>query len=359
LSSYFKVVEKKPLMGTRDPLFDRLENIEGYRQAFTDGRAWRPYVRQVCQRHGLLPARKIRCGVPGSFPTFIVDERWVVKFFGRLFEGALDYQVELEASRLLSPYALPVPAILAEGNLFESLNGWNWPYLVFEFVPGVSIGKVYEQVSFDDKLQLAGWMGELTRRLHQVPLVGSTIFQPAWDEFFDLLRTQRAAYQAVFQAGHTGHAGPPMPPHLVDQIDRFLLPAELLVEDSAAPHLIHADLTADHILGLLQNGQWHSAALIDFGDAMTGSLYYELVALHLDLFRCDKRLLRAYLDAYGLDEASRRQLPAKAMTLTLLHRFNTYCMEGVFRRDPQTLKLATLEEMADRIWDINTPGLEE
>ena len=346
-------------METRDALFDRLENIEGYRHAFTDGRAWRPYVRQVCQRHGLRPARKIRGGVPGTYPTFIVDERWVVKFFGRLFDGTLDYRVEQEASRLLSPNVLPVPAILDEWNLFEGLDVWSWPYLVFEFVPGVSIGEVYEQVSFDDKLRLAEWMGELTRRLHQVPLAGSTVFQPAWDGFFDRLRTQRAACRSVFQAGHTGHAGPPMPPHLVDQIDRFLLPGELLVEDGAAPHLIHADLTADHILGRLENGHWHSTALIDFGDAMTGSLYYELVALHLDLFRCDKRLLRAYLDAYGLGEASRRQLPVKAMTLTLLHRFNTYCMEGIFRRDPQTLKLATLEEMAARIWDINTPGIAE
>ena len=346
-------------MGIRDPLFDRLKNIEGYRQAFIDTAAWRPYIRQVCLRHGLRPARKIRLGVPGSFPTFIVDERWVVKFFGRLFEGALDYQAEREASRLLAPLDLLLPAILAQGTLFNEAADWEWPYLVFEFAPGVSIGQVYAQVSFADKLQLAEWMGDLTRRLHQVPLVGSTIFQPSWNAFFELLQTQRAACRAEFQGRPTGHAGPPMPPHLVEQIEGYLLPAEQLVEEGAAPHLIHADLTADHILGRFENGRWRTTALIDFGDAMTGSLYYELVALHLDLFQGDKRLLQVYLDAYGLDESARSQLPAKAMSMTLLHRFSSFCMEGVFRRDPQTLKLVTLEEIAARIWDINTSGFEE
>jgi len=351
------MLDKIQLMGTRDPLFDRLENIEGYRQAFIDTPAWRPYVRQVCRRHGLRPARKIRIGVPGSFPTFIVDERWVIKFFGRLFEGAHDYQVEREASRLLAPLDLLLPAILAQGALFNDPADWEWPYLVFEFAPGVSIGQVYDQVSFADKLRLAQWMGDLTRRLHQVPLAGSTIFQPAWDGFFDLLQTQRAACRADFQGKPTGHAGPPMPLHLVEQIEGFLLPFEQLVENGPAPHLIHADLTADHILGLFENGHWRTTALIDFGDAMTGSLYYELVALHLDLFRGDKRLLRANLDAYGLEEAARRQFAAKAMSMTLLHRFNTFCMEFVFSIFPQALAVSSLDELAALLWDVNIGSL--
>jgi hygromycin-B 7''-O-kinase len=340
-------------MGPSDLLFDRLENIEGYRQAFTDTAAWRPYVRQVCQRHGFYPADKIRGGVPGSFPTFIVDERWVVKFFGRLFEGTLDYRVELEASRILAPLGLPLPAILAQGALFDNPSDWEWPYLIFEFAPGDSIGEVYEQVSFEDKRRLAMWMGELTRRLHQAPLTGSNVFPPAWDGFFDLLHTRRLDCREQFQGRPTGHTGPPMPPHLVEQIEHFLLPPEQLVEDGAAPHLIHADLTADHLLGQYENGHWQPTALIDFGDAMTGSLYYELVALHLDLFRGDKRLLRAYLDAYGLGESARRMLPAKAMSMTLLHRFSTYIMESIFSIFPQALAVSTLEEFAALVWNVD------
>ena len=46
---------------------------------------------------------------------------------------------------------------------------------------------------------------------------------------------------------------------------------------------------------------WTSLAIIDFGDARIGDIYTELNALHLDLFARDKRLLSAFLDAYGMD----------------------------------------------------------
>ena len=54
------------------------------------------------------------------------------------------------------------------------------------------------------------------------------------------------------------------------------------------------------------------------GDAMIGNLYYELAAMHLDLFKGDRRLLAAYLDSYGLDEAARHSLPRRAMSMALL-----------------------------------------
>ena len=62
-----------------------LDTLDGYRSSFIDPVLWRPFVEQVCARHG-LPCRAIRPGLAGSFPTFIVERHWVVKFFGRLFD---------------------------------------------------------------------------------------------------------------------------------------------------------------------------------------------------------------------------------------------------------------------------------
>ncbi len=106
------------------------------------------------------------------------------------------------------------------------------------------------------------------------------------------------------------------------------------------------------MLGRLEGGRWHSLALIDFGDAMPGNLYYELVALHLDLFHGDKRLLAAYLDAYGLDEPARRQLPVRAMNMALLHRFNV--LEPVFEHNPNLRLIPTLNELADVLWNVES-----
>jgi hypothetical protein len=83
---------------------------------------------------------------------------------------------------------------------------------------------------------------------------------------------------------------------------------------------------------------------------MIGNFYYELVALHLDLFHGEKRLLAAYLDAYGLDEQARRKLPIRAMKMALLHRFDV--LGPVFEREPRLRQVSTLDQLAGMLWDI-------
>ncbi len=329
---------------------ERLDTLDGYRRHFADAGYWRLPVQEACRRHLQTPCRTIRSGVPGTCPTFIVDDRWVVKFFGRLFDGALAYETEREVSRLLSSErVVPTPALVACGQLLEGTSGWPWPYLIFECVPGFTIGEVYERLSFQDRLMLARNLGAMTRRLHELPVTSSVVFQPTWDAYVNLLREQRAHCQDTHRAWGT------LPERMIDQIDTFLLPLEALVDCNAAPHLIHADLTRDHVLGRLNGGGWTTLGIIDFGDAMVGNVLYELIALHLDLFQCDKRLLSAYLDAYGLDEQFRRSLPAKAMSVALLHRFNV--LEGIFDLCVRAHQIATLDQLAALLWDVDAPGL--
>ena len=97
-------------------LDDLLDPAE-YPRRFMDLGVWETFVREVCARHR-LPCRAVRTGVAGTFPTFIVDDRWVVKFFGVLFDGWRCYQVERQAAELAGslPRLLTAP-LLAEGFL--------------------------------------------------------------------------------------------------------------------------------------------------------------------------------------------------------------------------------------------------
>jgi Ser/Thr protein kinase RdoA (MazF antagonist) len=114
--------------------------------------------------------------------------------------------------------------------------------------------------------------------------------------------------------------------------------------------LIHADLTRDHFLGEIQGGQWHTRAVIDFGDAMIGGLDYELVALHLDLFGLDINLLRSFLSGYGLEHAAAASLPNRALRATLLHPFNVLSIlpENYLRHKAYK----SLQELADAMWRL-------
>lgn len=321
-----------------------MEQLDSYVRLFTDAGFWAPYVREVCGRHGLGCAA-IRTGVPGTCPVFIVDETWVVKFFGRLFDGAKSAAAEREAGRLAGlDGAIRTAKLAAWGELGTGVTcpgEWPWPYLIFEYVRGVSIGEVMDRLTREDRLQAARDLGETVRRLHALPLEGSPVFPNDHGAYLRFLEGQRAGL-----AGRLREWGS-LPKRLIDQVEDFMPPLEALVDRSRPPHLIHADLTRDHLLGRFENGRWASLALIDFGDARTGSLLYELAALHLDLFNAEKPLLAAFLDTYGLDAEARAGLPRKALATALLHQFDVF--------QPLRAELAnagSLEELAEQLWRV-------
>lgn len=320
-----------------------LNSLEGYRNLFHDAAFWTPFVQQVCWKHGLHPAQPVICRVPGTFPTFIVAERWVVKFFGELFDGEACFHVEQACAQLLAEHPiLPSPSLLASGFLFEPLKDWPWPYLVFEYLPGLSMGEVYQQVRLVDRFVVARQMGDWVRRLHALPLAAGGYFAISWDAYRAFLEKQHST--CVVNHCQWGS----LPLEWIDQIDQYLLPVDALLDESQPPHLIHADLTADHLLGRVMDGSWESLGLIDFGDAMSGSLEYELVALQMDLFHGDRRLFKVFLDAYGLSLERRKGLPRRAMTMALLHQFDVFV--DWRERFPQLTQASSLSEFASLVW---------
>jgi hygromycin-B 7''-O-kinase len=325
------------------PDLSLLDSPDGYRQHFMDLALWQPHVQAICHRHNLEPCQPIRAGLAGTYPTFIVEDRWVVKLFGQLFDGGQAYQTEAQVGCLLPPdLPLPTPGILYTGTLYEGNVAWNWPYLIFEYIHGQSIGEVYQQVSFDDKLMLACRLGETTRQIQRVFLDGAAFFHAGREAYLLFLQSQREHCRAR----HAGWRSLPGP--LLDQIDAYVLPSGDLADDRFPCGLIHADLTRDHILGRLEAGRWISHGLIDFGDARVGNVFYELAALHLDLFLYDKRLLHTYLEAYGL--AYDPQFPRLAMSAALLHQFNVF--EGLLEALPEAQHAHGLDELAHMIWAL-------
>jgi hygromycin-B 7''-O-kinase len=326
---------------------DILSTDAGYRQRFFDADYWTPYVRWVVWKQFGVRNAAVRSGLAGTYPTFIADDRWVVKFFGDLFEGEATHAAELCVG-LLRPerHGIPAPALLAHDDMYDAPGQWRWPYLVFEFMEGGSIGEAGDSVSHGDRVRIAREVAGMTRALHTVPIPADGPFDASWGAYEALIACQRA--QCVENHREWGD----LPDHLIAQIDYYLAPTEELIDRGRPPHLIHADITADHILGLVEAARWRTTALIDFGDAMVGGHLYELVALHLDVFRGDTALLAAYLDAYGVDVAFHAALPRLALSTCLLHRFDVFASLAAIVGDVD--EVASLEMLADTLWAMPT-----
>jgi Ser/Thr protein kinase RdoA (MazF antagonist) len=327
-----------------------IASVEAYGQCFTDAGYWRPYVEAVCSRHGLSPIATVRAGLPGTFPTFIVNERHVVKLFGDLFDGAASFRAERAMYDLLAAEpAIPAPAPIASGTLFAAAKGWPWPYLVLEALPGDSLGQVAGQVSFEDKLGICRFLGPIVRQLHTLMPTPGSALALTWETFERFLAELRAGCVARHRAWGT------LPARLIDELDAALPPLADLIDPAQPPSVLHGDLNDDHLLGSFVGECWQPRGIIDFGDALVGDRVHELVALHLGLFRGDKRLLRAFLDAYGFDAALQRAFVCRAMALTLLYRFDV--LSGVRPILAAMEHEGSLADLATLLWDVERPGL--
>lgn len=318
-----------------------LATIDEYRRLFTDATYWRPFVEEVCKRHGLKPCTHIRTSpVPGTCPVFVVGEQFVVKFFGHLFNGRASYAAERDAFRLLAQNAdLPVPRLLAAGTLLE--NG-EWPYLISEWRPGQSVGELRAELSRETMEKIATQAGYMAQQLHALPLIETETLYPSWDAFADLLEKQRPGCAARHaRAGH-------LPAHFIDQIDDFLLPSAELIDPRAAPKLLHADLTADHILLVGAEGNWHISALIDFGDAIVGDPLFELIPVYLDLLAGDQQLLRLFTTNCGLGKTLDKTQAVQLLNFCLLHPFDV--LAGLFERAPEGRELPDLYSLSHWLW---------
>lgn len=93
-------------------VLEQLNTGVDYRQSLMDASLWQPYIQNICGRHFQIPCRVMRSGLASTYPTFIIDNIWVVKLFGRLFNGALAFDTEKQVNGLMAQdSAIPAPTL--------------------------------------------------------------------------------------------------------------------------------------------------------------------------------------------------------------------------------------------------------
>jgi len=277
---------------------------------FTDVAVWRPIIERVWRmdgqlRHasGLERPTVVAGGYPGTCAVFVVDDVAVIKFFPPMV--AHDIERELAAYRLLHDRLPKMPRLLGYGRYQDRIE---WPYLVVSFLPGEAWREAGRRVP---PIQAAGIMtelGHIIRAGHDIrlPSSGSWPAASAWE----LLVQSRLA-----RAGDDLRHGTHLFGAIIEEIEFMLSRWKWHGEPV---HLLHSDLTEDHLLIAESHGNWSITGLIDWADAEVGPRVYDWVALWFSICRREPALFRAFLRGYGAPpEVDVRQLAA----MTFLHRF--------------------------------------
>ncbi|MGG4495389.1 phosphotransferase family protein [Brevibacillus reuszeri] len=322
-------------MSTTEHSFDHhlsgpptFSSLQEYISRKDDIHFWWPYVAAILERHGLEKKdQELLAGLGGTYPTFLYGDV-VVKLFGYMQSSEKSFEAERAAKLLLATdREIAVPRLVGEGRLFKDAHN-PWSYLITTRMPGVTWQ--YADLNTEQKLRVAHELGCQMRRVHALSPSGIATH----DDWSGMEVTRAIANSSL-------------PAHLVAQVNEYL--AGL---GSFDPVFVHGDVMFRHVF--VENG--HLTGIIDWGDAMVTDRHYEFAKLHLDLFNCDKSLLRAFLAAS--DWPMTKDFAKKAMGMALYRQahglMQHYAMD-VFYTLPTLLPLqdiATLDELANELFAV-------
>jgi hygromycin-B 7''-O-kinase len=279
-----------------------------YKRVRGDASFWRPYIEEGLRGHGLSVEPILAIEDDGTNANFWLGANKIFKIYTPFFHGRESRGMESAVLRSLATESeLPVPKVLARGDLVSLDSDWKWPYVVLEKLPGQTLDSVWPQLPHEQRMGFAFQIGDLLKRLHKVVPSAevSRTYQEIWPKgFIDFLNRQ---HQVV-----SGKADLAVIP-IYDEILR-MRPAALV---TGWPVLLHGDLDGSHLL--VQNGQ--ITGLFDFGDAKVGDPLYDFVTIQFDLFDLDARLFTEFLRGYGMKPATEKNFAARLTAYAILHEW--------------------------------------
>lgn len=297
---------------------------------------WEPWARYALASAGL--PQPGACAVPGpsTNPVVLGDNGMVVKFFAPYWCGPESLVSETEAYRVLGERGLPIPRLLARGELLPGEKDWRWPFLVLSAVPGRPWRSALAAADRAGALAMARSAGDLLARLGAVPLLDTGVLGCDATDFAEMLRPRRA--QTVADHRRWGY----LSPVLLDAVEGFLPDVDDLI-DGAEPVFVHGDLNGDNLFADPVLGQ--VTGLVDFNDVYAGDFRYGLVQLHLGAFRADRELLSVALEAAEVGVTG--EFPREMLAFTFLHDFEV--LESV----PWDLTgVRAIDELAELLWAV-------
>ncbi|KAJ4965124.1 hypothetical protein NE237_016973 [Protea cynaroides] len=294
-----------------------------------------------------------------------------------------------------------------------------WPYIITRRCEGDIFAHLRDALSWDDVLNLASFLGDQLRELHLLPLpsfpdstysdnvtkmdlssvnsisgVAQHYSVPLeWGLFIETLTKKKKDVSS-----RLARWGDPIPCSLIDKVEKYLpedfsMLINLSKDENGlykSPTWLHKDIMDDNIhmepcfVGSCSNEivpdangsmdcsngngeqrKWRPSHILDFSDLSIGDPIFDLIPIHLDVFRGDSSLLERFLESYRLPFLRRisqakplesqnkfRRISYHAMCYCILHEENI--LGAIFSLWKGLRSANSWEEVEEAVWgDLN------
>jgi hygromycin-B 7''-O-kinase len=308
-------------------------SIEAFHTWRADTSQWLPVAIDIARSHSLS------CTDPHVFSmgtnlVVALDQRLIVKIFPPMLRHQFDSE-RAALARLDSRLSISVPQIVFEGERS------GWPYLVMTRMSGVNGKEAWVSLPEDQRESVLTQIGEIIAEVQRVPLGDLSRLQPQWEQFIP----------KQIEGCRARHERLGLPQKYLDRLDDFLRDATTLIPMNAARVILTGEYNPENIFLEERSGRWRLAALIDFGDVMTGWGEYDLLGPSTFAAGGMPGRVRSLLRGFGRSEVNLDPaLPRRLMALLLLHRFSNLAVQ--IRIEGWQQKAADFYELERLLWPI-------
>lgn len=302
----------------------------------------------------------------GQNPAFLVNGKFVVKFFSEVYSSINQWEKEIDISKVLEKHntnpAVQFPKTLASGFLYRSddpllFQGvaedkhWRWPWTIQRYMRGHSLEQLWSNMKEMQRVEAARYIGTSLRIIHDIYPEGTKFLQynEPWGSFHDYIDFQYK--NALLKEKKEGNLAAP----LRRQIQYYLPshPRDLYRElMDKPPPFLHGDFNCTHLIGkFMEDMSYKPKGVIDFGDSLVGDPLYDLVTIHIDVFKCNKQYTLELMKSYGIDLWKREDFAYKMMCYTLLHREDPF--RSIYEKHPEWKEIPTLFELESVLYRID------
>ncbi len=305
----------------------KLPRFEDFKADF-NREIWLTTAESICRRHQ-IPFASLQRAEQGESLIFLVDERFVLKFYNPLRNGFEREKLALRTAQT----SLKLPEIVSFGEIEE------YKYLITTQLEGELLTR--ENWLKLDRAEQIPILAQLAVGLKELHASSISEIDFDWRKFIEHQAATCFERQRACQVNGK----------LLAEIPKYLDENLSLLPTDPKQVFLHGDVHFGNLRLQKKGDRWRISGLFDFADSLKGFHEYEFLAIGVLMIQGQGDLQREFFRAYGyadseIDEGLRKRL----MLLTMFYECSDLRRYAV-RLRPEAVDYSLLE-LERAIWSF-------